>query len=308
MPARIRRAPACRILAWQVDRDAAMTVTDLIDAYLAYARAVKLHCDEALAERDRVLRAFTASFGTMLVAELRPFHLEDWIIAEPKWKSSSTRKAKANQVNAALNWAARSRRIAENPCRGVTFAEAERRPILDDGTLVALIRKAHPAFESAAEFLRLTGIRLSDLCRLRWEGVDLVRGIAVVDQHKGRKKTGKPKVFALPQGALQLLAKLPGQRVGHVFLNARGRPWNRGTLGQHLRRLKKRLGVHTKATLHGIRHQFATVAVRRGVPLKHVAMQLGHSSTAITERYYVHIDGDANLMRAAAEMAATREG
>jgi len=44
--------------------------------------------------------------------------------------------------------------------------------------------------------------------------------------------------------------------------------------------------------LHGLRHTAASLAVRRGVPLRVVQDLLGHSTYAITAKYYAHVAAD----------------
>jgi len=58
------------------------------------------------------------------------------------------------------------------------------------------------------------------------------------------------------------------------------------------------------ATLHGIRHLFGTLGVKRIGNLKLVSKSLGHASTIITEKHYVHIDeADVEALREISEAA-----
>jgi len=290
-----------------------MIVREIIDKYLRHAEAVNLYCPEALAQRRQTLGLFAEAQGALPIDDCRPFHLTDWIEEHDRWKSSSTKKARANQVNACFNWAAGGGRIAQNPFRSVNYPEADPRPCLPDDTLHMIENLANKAFERACRFLRLTGCRLSDLCRMNWADVDLVRGVVILARHKSRKRTKKPKVIALTTAAAELLVEVRSlhPKAGGedpVFTNNRGTCWTRRTLGQQLRRIKDRYGIATAATLHGIRHQFGTEAVRRGASLKMVSLQLGHSSVLVTEKYYLHLDKDIEAIRAAAEEAAPRTG
>src|SRR5450631_1472379 len=95
--------------------------------------------------------------------------------------------------------------------------------------------------------------------------------------------------------------------MGVIFLNNRKTPWSRRTLGQQLLRMKARDEVSTVATLHGVRHQFASEAVKNGASLKAVSLQLGHADIAITSKMYVHLDGDTDFMREAAELAMPKK-
>jgi hypothetical protein len=122
---------------------------DVIEKYLTSCEKNHTHSPEALVERQRVHRGFAAEqvdgklIGERELSECLPHFLSDWIEANPKWKSSSTRKAKANAVNGAFNWAARGRRIADNPFRSVNYPEADPRPPMPDEDLEKIVAKAN---------------------------------------------------------------------------------------------------------------------------------------------------------------------
>ncbi len=302
------------------------TVADVIDLYLRYSRAVGLHCPEALADRERTLGLFAEVHGALPISECKPFHLSDWIEAHPTWKSVSTRRAKANEIRAAFQWACNGERIDRNPFLKVRYAEAERRPEMPDDVLDKLCALANKPYERAARFMRLTGCRCSELCRARWRDVDLERGVWTIPYHKSKHATKRPKIVALVKEAVDLLteiraiavvrvadskAGMPTKNVptdaDFIFTNTRGRPWNRRTLGQQIERMKRRYGIECKASLHGIRHKFAGQAVANGAPIALISAQLGHQSISTTQRYYVDLSGSMDAIRAAAEMAKRKE-
>jgi integrase len=285
-----------------------LVLRSVIDAYLRHSEANGVHCQEALTERKRVLYAFAEHCGWIPVAHLKAFHLSDWIDGNKRWRSVSTRRAKANMVRACFNWACEQERIDRNPFQRVRYREAERRAEMPDDVLDRLATLASKPFEHAIRFLRLTGCRVGELCRARWRDVDLVRGVWTIHRHKSRRYTGKPKTVALVTQAVALLVAVQAMPVlfppgpgDLIFTNTRGKAWTRYTLGHTLKRLKRKWRLNCPATLHGIRHQAATAAILNGAPLKLVAEQLGHASTAVTERFYVNVNGQIDAMRAAFE-------
>jgi integrase len=290
-----------------------MTFETVIRLYQAHCLAENIHGQQARENREETFRRFLAwtpdptlpPMGDWRVADAKKHILRDFISAHPGWKSSSTRKAKANQINAALNWAKKEERIDRNPFEGVTYSEAPPRPPLEDVCLDKILCSANKRFERFCLFLRLTGLRLSSAAAVEWDHVfwDL-RGIVLpADLHKSGKRSGKPLTVALVDEAVELLKKVKAEdyHEGVIFRNNRGQPWTRGTLGNQLRRMKRRLKIDCKASLHGIRHLVGSEAVRGHAPIKSVSKALGHGSSAITERFYVHVDGDLDLMREALE-------
>ncbi len=49
------------------------------------------------------------------------------------------------------------------------------------------------------------------------------------------------------------------------------------------------MGPLPELTLHGLRHTWATLALRAGIDIKIVSERLNHSSTHITREIYTHV-------------------
>jgi integrase len=137
--------------------------------------------------------------------------------------------------------------------------------------------------------MRWTGCRPGELARLRWRDVDTESGRIVLREHKTAKKTRRPRVIHLVPVTAKLLAHRRKASEGdHVFVNSRGRPWDKNSLGLRVKRCRDRQGVPAEAKLYGIRHRFGTSAIVNGVDLKTLAELMGHVSTRMTE-HYVHL-------------------
>jgi integrase len=172
--------------------------------------------------------------------------------------------------------------------------------------LAQLEALANKRYEAALRFLRLTGCRLSELSAALWQDMDLERGVWTMPHHKSRstpsaqgRGSGARGRHPAPRPACRAAAVPPGTAGQSRVPQQQEPPWNRRTLGQHLYRMKKRHGIKEKASLHGIRHTTATQAIAAGASIKLVAAQLGHTTTQITERFYVHDEHLLDGMRAA---------
>jgi integrase len=291
-----------------------LTVRDLFRIYLRHAEAENLHAREGRADRLRVFAMFEALHGDTPVDRMKPFHLRDFIDSHKEWKSSSTRYSKAAFLKAATAWAANEERIDRDPFRSVRYTPAESRPAMPDEVFEKLCEAASKPVERILRFLRWTGRRLSEAAGARWCDFDLDRGLWQIEQHKTRKKTGRPQMVVLVPEATDMLRGMlkargvPADDAGFVFLNSRGRPWNRSQLGKRVRELKEKLGIAHEATTHGLRHMWATAAINSGAPIKIVAEQLGHSSVRTTERVYYHqTEQTIEAQREAAALAMPRK-
>lgn len=193
-----------------------------------------------------------------------------------------------------------------NPCKGlVKYKEAPRERYLSAEEITRLARAcadaeaagSNPFGIAAIRLLLLTGARLNEIVKCRWEWVDFdARVIRLPDS-----KTGK-KLVALPPPALTILANLPrlhgnafvipGRIEGQPFADLHA-PWRRVTKLAGLRGLR----------IHDLRHTWAATAVTGGASLHIIGAVLGHTQSRTTERYS-HVAADPRL--AAADSVANR--
>ena len=147
-----------------------------------------------------------------------------------------------------------------------------------------------------------TGLRIGELCALRWSCIDLreqtIR-IAATMQRLGKTGEGTRIVIGAPKSDSSLRTiPLPAQIAvlcRHMHSIALEPVLQRPRLhigrasgqdiGLRVRRLHCGLeGVHA----HTLRHTFATRAIESGFELKSLSEVLGHATTAITMERYVH--------------------
>ncbi|RYX82061.1 hypothetical protein EON83_21375 [bacterium] len=151
--------------------------------------------------------------------------------------------------------------------------------------------------EAIIYFLLDTGVRVSELCSLRVDEVDLARRVAVVTG-KGNKTR---EVWFGPDTSRVLrkyLSKHPRQADARLFYSAR--PDNpldgiTPTALQHtLKRLGEVAGISTRrVSPHTFRHTFATEFIRSGGTPKALQMLLGHEDMTMTYKYVTLADADA---------------
>jgi integrase len=158
----------------------------------------------------------------------------------------------------------------------------------------------------------LTGLRRSELCGLKWDHVDLIRGsLSVVSTLQritgyglveGQPKTQKSRrSIALSPQAVDVLHSIRGrqieqqleagplwQNLGYVFTRADGSPVAPDMISKDFCALVRKAGL-PRLTFHGLRHAFASLLLSSGVNLKVTSEMLGHSNIAITADTYSHV-------------------
>jgi len=139
------------------------------------------------------------------------------------------------------------------------------------------------------EFLYATGLRVSELCKLRLSDLEANLGVVKVTG-KGNKQrlvpVGKSALKAVENylhSARQVLLK--GRASPYLFVTARGSCLTRQGFWKLLAQHGKKAGIFRDLTPHVIRHSFATHLLEGGADLRSVQTMLGHSDIATTQLY-----------------------
>lgn len=153
----------------------------------------------------------------------------------------------------------------------------------------------------ALRVLGLCGLRFGELAGLRVSRVELdkrrliidtavseVSGHVVVGVPKNRKTREVPIPAALVD---PLRAQVDGRGAGeYVFKTATGGPLRRGNFSKRIFAPARDLAViDSDATLHSLRHSFASITLTSGVPPKQVQEWMGHHSLKLTADVYGHL-------------------
>jgi len=152
-----------------------------------------------------------------------------------------------------------------------------------------LIRKAassnrHGARDSLMLLMAFRhGLRALELCRLKWDHVDLQRRTLVVH----RVKKGKRSTHDLSVEEAKALRKLTPEeeRSGHVFLSERGTPFTTNGFFKMVQRAGKEAGYTKPLHPHMFRHGCGYHMTNRGVDIRVIQDWLGHQNIQHTVRY-----------------------
>jgi len=155
-------------------------------------------------------------------------------------------------------------------------------------------RVISPFTAAAIRLLLFTGARLREILHLRWEYVDLGRGLLLLPDSKTGRKT-----IVLSAPALLILAELP--RAGDFVIAGDDPKKPRADLKRPWSLVSKRAGLEG-VRIHDLRHSFASVGAGSGLGLPIIGKLLGHTQASTTQRY-AHLDADP-LRRATDSIAA----
>lgn len=151
-----------------------------------------------------------------------------------------------------------------------------------------------------------TGMRIGELCGMKWKDIDLRMGVIHVQRtlsrlyRKGKDGgcteivIGSPKTpcshrdIPISDDLMKLLPKLAGGRKGDEFiLTASLKPTEPRAYRNFFNSFQDQLGI-PRRNFHALRHSFATRCIEAGFDAKTVSVLLGHSSINTTLDLYVH--------------------
>lgn len=209
-------------------------------------------------------------------------------------RAKRTVARKVSALRAYFGWLRRSGVIEVDPSVGVHAPTGEGRlpRVLSGSELDVLLDGATPDDEpewrsrrdaAVLEVLYGSGVRVSELCGLDVDDLDLAASVAVV-WGKGGKQRRVPlsavAVEALEQWLPMRRDVLAADAGAAVFGNERGRRLS----PRDVRRIvDRRSAVPTHP--HALRHSFATHLLDGGADLRVVQELLGHADVATTQRY-----------------------
>ncbi len=197
-----------------------------------------------------------------------------------------------------FKWLAQNGKIPTDPAADLALPRLPRqlpRVPLGVAEAEALLAAADPATPAGLrdramlELLYSTGLRRTELARLRRYDADLARLTLFVHEGKG----GRDRVVPLGARAAAWLdrylvdarPRLLGAASEALFVTDWGQPVTPEQVATAVRRAKARAGVKKPGACHLLRHACATHMLDNGADVRFIQALLGHASLATTERY-----------------------
>ena len=318
------------------------TVEELCRMHLEYNLAQRGFLKPtAAARREVTINNQIAGYtlGSMQVAAVTSrdieSHIEDLINAD-KLSVSSIEKV-FHVINGAYKWAVSQEIVNRNPCEKVReklsarFSKLTEKEACDADVIVLSDQEKDLLIKEALKtdvkgyfiyqvgppvvFLLKTGLRIGELCALRWgdfwfdEDWNKVTVTIKKTRHyvkkrmrdksrytveEGSVKNAHARTIELSRDAVDVLRMMHNTAKDtsdetYVFLNKRGNPSNPSNLDTLINKLYRNAGLNEKITgAHILRHTFATDLFYKGAQIKSIASYIGDLEST-TAQYYIAV-------------------
>jgi integrase/recombinase XerC len=260
-----------------------------LDAYrrdlAAFAKWCEAQSHDVLTLGAEEIRAFVAS-------EHRRNLSHKGAERHPSPKSLQRR---LSAVRSFYAWLLKHKRVAASPAAAIRAPKAPRKlpQVLDADEAARLVEvptdvKLGLRDRALLELFYSSGLRLSELCALRWSDLDLGNGLVTV-LGKGSKQRSVP-VGSHARAALEAWHVETGApNAAPVFPGRGGGPISQRAVQIRIRQLAQRQGMFKHVHPHMLRHSFASHMLESSGDLRGVQELLGHADIATTQ-IYTHLD------------------
>jgi integrase/recombinase XerD len=304
--------------------DSTSALTSAIESFLFHCRFEKNLSPKTLNAYELDLRQFTTSLaagGQTPLREIGKPQLRGYIQQLFDTLAVKSIKRKVATLKAFFHYLEREDLVVASPFRKmeVRIREPHRLPrTLSLAELESILSAAYRELVShqqdgggapdavvrdiaLLELLFATGARVSELCNLRCESVDLLQGTVRI-LGKGRRERvihiGDEEVLGSLRRYQDLVlgAVLPD---APFFQNRWGRRLSEQSVRTILRKRVASAGLTIRVTPHLFRHSVATLLLEEGVDIRFIQQFLGHSSIATTQIYtHVHDSAQKRIIAA----------
>ena len=263
-------------------------------SHLAVERRVSPHTLDAYRRDLAALSGWAEGQGVDLV-DVRAEQLRAFVAAEHRrGLSAKSLQRRLSACRSFYAWLLRHGRIAASPAAAIRAPKAPRKlpQVLDPDEVKVLVEVPTDVplglrDRALLELFYSSGLRLSELCALRWRDLDFDGGLVTVLGKGGKQRSVPMGSFA--RAALAAWQASTGAgRESPVFPGRNG-PISPRAVQYRLRQLAQRQGLFKRVHPHLLRHSFASHILESSGDLRGVQELLGHADIATTQ-IYTHLD------------------
>jgi len=275
------------------------TLAGAVDGFLAHLRVERRYSPSTIDHYGRALGALVEFAESRQVArwrDLRPDQVQGLLAGEHRrGLAPASLRALASAWRSFFRWLARDGEVLINPATGLRSPRVNRKlpEVLDADEMTALVEVPgddHEAVRDRAlfELLYSSGLRVSELCGVRWRDLDAGDGLLRVTG-----KGAKTRIVPVGAKALEALAALRAQDscedADPLVRGRGGKPLTPNGVRARLKKRAQEQGVWKRVYPHLMRHSCASHLLESSGDLRAVQELLGHADIATTQ-IYTHLD------------------
>ena len=293
------------------------TTKEYITDYLEYCASQKCLDAKTLKAYHIDLRQFSEQNPYSTIVEATPESLEQYIAHLHRQYKPKTAKRKIASVKALFHYLEYRELIGHNPFNKIRIRFREPAilpktiPLHTVELFLSTIYRQHKMAgtpyqklnalrdASVAELLFATGMRISELCSLKVDDVNLCDGTILIygkGSRERRIQIGSEAVIRILTEYNESFRALR-QSCRSFFISCSGKPLSDQAVRRMINKYTALASIDQHITPHMFRHTFATSLLDADVDIRYIQEMLGHSSINITEIYtHVSVAKQKNIL------------
>ncbi len=279
-----------------------------IKNYLEYCQMQKCLDEKTLKAYRIDLRQFSEKFSNLTITEITSRTLEQYTAQLHELYKPRTVKRKIASLKALFHYLEYREIIDHNPFNKtlIHFREPvilpKTIPLHTIETFLSIIYRQHETAKTpyqkrntlrdaaVVEMLFSTGMRISELCSLKVNDVNLYDGTILI-YGKGSKER---RIQIGNESVIHILTeyndyfRAERQSCSNFFVNQTGKALSDQSVRRMINKYTSLASIDQHITPHMFRHTFATSLLEADVDIRYIQEMLGHSSINVTE-IYTHV-------------------
>lgn len=255
--------------------------------------------------RQLTLNYIIPYFSNIRLQNLTHTDIQKFINFLSKTKSPKTVRNTFSVLNLILKEAVFNDLISKNPAENIRLPKLkqEEMKIIPDTKISEFLSASHAISEysNMLEFDLLTGLRQSELIGITFDRIDFEKKELKIDrQFQQDHGFTSPKhdvirTLVLSDRCMEIIKEQlkkkndKGIRTKFLFFTKTGNHVPHRTLGKHFKRAVTLIGL-PNVRFHDLRHTYATIALKTGMDIKTLQVNLGHATASFTLQRYGHSD------------------
>ncbi len=290
-----------------------------IKSYLEYCRTQKLLDKKTLKAYRIDLRQFSEQISVVNVSNITTPILEAYIAKLHQQYTPKTVKRKVASIKAFFHYLEYKEIVTQNPFNRlqIKFREPITLPkTIPLHTIELLLNTIYNQYNNSIsdyekktslrdiaviELLFVTGIRISELCTISYQNIDLLNKVVVI-RGKGAKER---LIHICNEDVITTLTKYSSVykteiiSCGYFFVNNVGNRLSDQSVRDMINKYCMIANIQQHITPHMFRHSFATLLLEENVDIRYIQTMLGHSSINVTQIYtHVAMSKQKNILEA----------
>lgn len=268
----------------------------LSDWYAEYIRLREPRHPKSTIKNDRLAYKSLITFlnTDKYLNDIKEGDLENWYNHLLKTSATATANCRFRHLKTLFNTAVKKNYLIKSPCEQIATVKETTNKIrvLSQDEIKLLFDSMAESFKQYVRVGLYTGCRVSEICRLKKQDIDLERHtITVTSNQLNPTKSKKFRVIPIPDHSIDFFKRLlESNRTPYLLVNNQNNQCKPDWITRQFSKYANQAAID--CTYHDLRRTYGAWLIMGGADIITVQENLGHSDISVTRKHYLHLTID----------------